>query len=282
MASEISHVVYATDAKMWPHLFVSLYSLLVNNPQRRWAATIISNAPHETFIARVPWLKARTSLAGVTVAPAGEIGAALDAAPVPAHLTSATYYRLSLANALPRSAARALYLDCDTIVARSIEPLLATGLRGMVLAAADNGGGGQRPRRLSLPDGATYFNTGVMLIDVDRWRASDTERRVLQYIADARGSLKWADQDALNVVLAKERLQIPRTYNWQTGGVGGLSAAIIHYAGAHKPWIDPAIPLPSVAYWRYRQRTPYALPAPGVMATAGGEVRRFLRRLVPA
>lgn len=278
MPDKIAHVVYGTDANMWPHLFVSLYSLLVNNPQRRWHVTIICDTPDETFAAHLTWLRRQQqNLEDVALRPLAELGADATGLPVMRHLTAATYYRLWISHAVPADADRALYLDCDTVVRGSVEPLLGVDLGNCILAAADNGMGGADGAKLGLPKAVTYFNAGVLLIDLDRWRASDAEMRVRRFIATHPHKLKWADQDALNAVLYGERLKVAQTFNWQDGRIRGWRAAVRHYAGARKPWNETAIPLPTLAYWRYRQRTPYALPAAGWGATAAGVAGQIIR-----
>ena len=61
------------------------------------------------------------------------------------HLTIATYYRLLMADILPQSIDKILYLDCDIIINDSITELWNTSLDGYAMAAIEELG-------CSLPD----------------------------------------------------------------------------------------------------------------------------------
>ena len=97
---------------------------------------------------------------------------------------------------------RVLYLDADTFVASSLDPLLATDLGGRPLGAVTNVvAEEERPRlvELGLDDGA-FFNSGVLLLDLERQRRDGEVDRLLETADRDRDRLLWPDQDALNLV----------------------------------------------------------------------------------
>ena len=50
-------------------------------------------------------------------------------------------------------------------------------------------------------DVVSYFNSGVLVIDLDRWRGTDVESRIIDYASTLPDSYLLLDQDTLNTVL---------------------------------------------------------------------------------
>jgi lipopolysaccharide biosynthesis glycosyltransferase len=114
--------------------------------------------------------------------------------------------------------------------------------------------------------GAGYFNTGVILINCDRWRQLNFADKWPRYLAesDQRG-FEYADQCVLNFMCSKEVKYISSRYNT-------LAATrrknhqhdplILHFAGGVKPWtysifdprilIDLLFPRDVYTYLRYQ------------------------------
>ncbi len=176
----------------------------------------------------------------------------------PAHLSTATLYRLRLGELLPASVSRVIYLDADTIVCDDLAPLYDTDLGGSGLGAVVDssspwcaGYWGPAWRELGLRPESAYFNAGVLLIDLAAWRATRVGERSLDLLRRSRP--RWADQDALNVLYETLWRELPRRWNVQTADYTGVSPswavaraetelalkepAIIHYHGVDKPWL---------------------------------------------
>lgn len=191
--------------------------------------------------------------------PRGTLG--LDTLPVWGRMNEMTYERLLLDCWLPAGCRRALWLDCDTVVVSDLSRLWNSDLDGGVLAAVQDlvvpyvssrfGIAGYRA--LGLAANAPYFNAGVMLVDVDRWREEGVARRAFDYLARAKGDVFFWDQEALNVAIAGRWTCLDPRWN-QIASVCGrrffrpqhLDPAsyaalvsdpwIVHYAGSLKPW----------------------------------------------
>jgi hypothetical protein len=94
-------------------------------------------------------------------------------------------------------------------------------------------------RRLELPPDDSYFNAGIMLIDVGRWRAADIGRLALQWTAANPDRAELSDQDGLNRVLYGRVVRLDDAWNvlaqwaWQEPADG---VKILHFAGPDKPW----------------------------------------------
>ncbi len=95
--------------------------------------------------------------------------------PLSHHISKASYYRLFVASTLPEEITSMVYLDIDAVVIRSIRELFDLKLTHP-LAAADH----MIPRaafRLWGDLGGDYFQAGVLIADLDQWRANKLEEK---------------------------------------------------------------------------------------------------------
>lgn len=282
MTEQRQSVIYSTDENFWEHIYVAMYSLLVNNGDIPFHIWISSETPNERFFRHAMELREVHGDVEVTWLPID--GSDVADAPVGTYFTTATYYRLLIARLLPETVSRVLYLDGDTIVRGSIRELLALDLNDCVLAATPEYVHRESWRlphavRLGFPAGTPYFNAGVMLINLDLWRSLGVESRALEFIQHNSSNpsmLEYVDQDVLNSVLARRWRCVGPHFNYveytidsqrlddfdpesQPGGaVPAAGPAIVHYAVTPRPW-QGGCPHPyALDYWRYRMQTPYA------------------------
>lgn len=170
--------------------------------------------------------------------------------PTPYTLTADAYLRL-WADVLFPGRTRVLYLDPDTVAVSSIEPLWQTDLQGMTVGAVAIPNS-IRPSQHGMPPGSLFFNSGVLLMDLEAWRTKEYCQKCIEYLREYPERAIDADQDILNLVLFGDWL--PLDYRWNVINPFfrpsfnlGMSeaerlrvcadAAIIHYNGGAKPWI---------------------------------------------
>ncbi|SEC69881.1 glycosyltransferase family 8 protein [Paenibacillus sp. GP183] len=152
------------------------------------------------------------------------------------HISKETYYRILIPNLLSRDIQKALYLDCDMIIKDDITKLWNTAIENNFLAAVKIPGS-SRPRELGLPENSEYFNAGVLLINMKKWREHRIVHRVLRFARNNPSKLKFMDQDALNAILHDKWIKLEPTWNYQVHRYRGLrNPAIIHYTTNQKPW----------------------------------------------
>src|SRR5262249_26051824 len=168
------------------------------------------------------------------------------------HFTVMTYARLLIGDLLPREIDRVLYLDGDILVRGDIGELWTTDLRDRTLGAVVDLPPYPYNRRLGLPDDTSYFNAGVLLIDLRRWRQLRVGERALSFAREHPERLAWADQCALNLVLHDDWRALDRVWNLQSMDVARLvnghmrfdtvdpgqlrAARLVHFNGRSKPW----------------------------------------------
>ncbi|MFL2029669.1 glycosyltransferase family 8 protein [Loigolactobacillus zhaoyuanensis] len=189
-------------------------------------------------------------------------------------IIKAAYYRIYTADLLPQLD-RILYLDCDLICTSDISQLWQTSLNGKVIAAVEDAGYVPRLAEMGIKaQQPFYFNSGMMLIDLKRWRDENITKKVMDFINQHPEKLKYHDQDALNAVLADNWCYLHPKYNMQSRlirreQVHPLPPAeilaeearqdpiFIHYSGRSKPWLEFGVrphPLRN-EYWKYAPKT---------------------------
>jgi lipopolysaccharide biosynthesis glycosyltransferase len=160
------------------------------------------------------------------------------------------YIRLLMPAAVSRRVARLLYLDVDVLCMSSLTELWETNLGGVPLGAvqdlasptiASKEGVPGVPEFIKADD--PYFNSGVLLIDVQEWLRSRITERAFEYISLLRDGLRYPDQDALNVAAHKRWVRLDRKWNYMINYDPDIQrdveyTGVVHFAGRRKPWHD--------------------------------------------
>jgi lipopolysaccharide biosynthesis glycosyltransferase len=161
------------------------------------------------------------------------------------HFTEASYYRLMVGRIFP-DLEKILYLDCDLVVLESLEELWNRDLSNSTIAAVEE---------IMTPPlhGDTfmgiqrYFNSGVLLFNLSRWRKLGYEQKCLGPGKDLLKRTAHHDQSILNHVFRNGDVEyLGARYNYlinfknffprsRDPVTKGLDPVIVHYAGL-KPW----------------------------------------------
>lgn len=130
----------------------------------------------------------------------------------------ATAYNILAPRALFSDRKRAFYMDADTVVTEDLADLWSLNLRHPVAAVVDAhiswmaSPSMWRPwREEGLNPLTHYFNTGVLLIDIEAWNSLMISERSLEFLR--RYVLPCVDQDAVNLVLRGKFEKIPSRFN---------------------------------------------------------------------
>jgi lipopolysaccharide biosynthesis glycosyltransferase len=202
----------------------------------------------------------------------------LPGVPVWGRMSGTTYHKLTLAEWLPAELDRVLWLDCDLLVLADLSRLWRIPQKGCVTLAAQDlrvplvsaRFGVAAWRELGLPAGAKYFNAGVMVIDLARWREREVGRRSLEYVRAHADRIYFWDQEALNAVLAGAWSELEPHWNWHPAldHLPGRRAdararepaapRIVHFSGNLKPWEFAGRGPHWKLYERYVDRTEWA------------------------
>ena len=188
-------------------------------------------------------------------------------ATVTKYFTKEMYYRLLIPQLLPREE-RALYLDPDIIIFRSIEEFYRSDLEGRQMIAVPDYLGDvyypERKKNLGLDRNYKYINSGVILFNIPLMNECFHIDEMFSFMNTCGLVLEFPDQDLINVYFKDSIQYAPREYNFTTEYVGTgdflkylFSPAyrrserervvIAHYMGKCKPW------KPSYYYKYYRR-----------------------------
>lgn len=279
-------VVLAADDNYVPMLTTTIYSMLKNaSTSFHYDVVVIGrDIPAERrsvmsrFLSRFPNMTLRF------VDPNPIVGA-YELKTNNAHIGIETYYRFLIQGLLPFYD-KVLYLDSDLVVEGDISELFSSDLGDDLLAAVHdidflgnlNLDDGARMRYskevLRLDDPYGYFQAGVLLLNTRALRELCTVGEWLEAVSNSK--FIYDDQDVLNS-RCQGRVRY-LDYRWNVmndcrGRVGKLFSiapasvydaylasredpAIVHYAGADKPWncvrCDEA-----ARFWAYARETPF-------------------------
>ena len=273
------NIVFCIDATFWQHLGVTLSSLLRSNPRDRFRIFVVSGQPAPAD----EWAKLEKVVSSARNAALESVTfdqtALYEHLPSHGHLSTAMYLRLFMTEYLPQDLARVLYLDSDLILpGGDISELWNLQLGGTYLGAALEPF--DPPQRLPLGFGPKdfYFNSGVMLINLRRWREDNILSRLLDFAETHRDSLHSPDQDVLNCVLRGQVTDIGVRWNWQALFPRFLpeelrltqaqfeqwrhNPSIVHFTSAYKPWFWRWEPHYKYLYTRALRETPWARSRP--------------------
>ncbi|HOA41502.1 MAG: glycosyltransferase family 8 protein [Halanaerobiales bacterium] len=175
-------------------------------------------------------------------------------APTLLHYTKAMYYRLLAFRFLPEDLDRILYLDPDILVINPLRELYETDLTDYLYAAAyhDLISVKEINRIRLMPyEIEAYYNSGVLLMNLDLQRKSIEEKEIYDFVVKNRKKLIMPDQDILNCLYSKKIKTLDeKLYNYDAryyryykllDGEWDMDAVIkntviIHFCGKKKPW----------------------------------------------
>lgn len=195
--------------------------------------------------------------------------------PFTEQITIETYFRLALPDLLPDELERVLYLDADIIINQPLDEFYFRDFEGKSLCvcrdvtAASAAHISTSPMFAELQEkpGFTYFNAGVLLMNLKKLREKVTLEYFVQQALRLKDHLTYHDQDLLNylfygdVIYADEKrfnlIIRPACNSGFTYEEIKDMAAILHYAGP-KPWRHEEVRYELERFWwEYAKMTPY-------------------------
>ncbi len=191
--------------------------------------------------------------------------ASIDDVPISTWHTRSVLMKLFAPHEMPPGADRMLVIDGDAVVTGDLAGPFSQPFEGHALLAVENYVrptlSASMPRYcadLNLPPDGGYFNAGMFVVDVPRWKAERITERALDYLSTYK--FDFLEQDALNAVLAGGWTPLHPRWNLQLAFLDQLRAdqrpcddvhsfraelfrhpGVVHYVGPRKPW-----------HWRYK------------------------------
>ena len=189
------------------------------------------------------------------------------------HFTPATYFRILAADLFEED--KIIYLDSDLLVTGSLMEVWNTELENYPIAAVHDPFVNDLERLELMPEQG-YFNSGVMLLNLDRWRAMGLGQKVLDYIKTHPERIQFADQCGFNAILKGDWKKLAPKWNVQTAFTEADSNAhlrqnfsvydlqeamaepkVVHFTGVLKPWnLGSKHPFKAL-FWKYLNESPF-------------------------
>lgn len=196
-------------------------------------------------------------------------------APASERWPESIYYRLLAHELLPKTLDKILYLDADILCVNNLLPLYNQDIDSYLYAAASH-------TRLEVTDTInrlrlgnqeldSYFNSGVLLMNLVNIRQTVQSESIYSFIQDNANKLLLPDQDILNGLYGDQILSLPdeiynfdsrlpflyemmsqKEYNfdWVLN-----NTIILHFCGKEKPWTTQAKGRFSILYKHYLSLT---------------------------
>lgn len=195
-------------------------------------------------------------------------------APAVRYYSKTMYYRLLAAELLPKTVHRVLYIDPDTLILNSIKPIYETKMDNYLFAAASHNeekGISEYVNKIRLNnyEANGYFNSGVLLMNLDLMRVEMKVSDIYAYIEKNKQGLILPDQDVLNGLYGHRILLVEDSiWNYDTRkfdyylffsqGVKDLDwvmdhTVILHFCGKQKPWNKDYVGYFAAMYKHYQR-----------------------------
>jgi lipopolysaccharide biosynthesis glycosyltransferase len=141
-----------------------------------------------------------------------------------------------------------IYLDCDLLVFRDLSELFDHQLSpGKILAAARDSetlslseDSETVAAAMKLPAQGAYFNSGVMLMNLDELRKQNFVQCSVDFLQTWSGRYRFHDQSAINFLLHDQIDELPGYWNrasWQFDEQDNNNlACVLHYSSS-APWL---------------------------------------------
>ncbi|HJA44223.1 MAG TPA: glycosyltransferase family 8 protein [Candidatus Dorea stercoravium] len=263
------NILITLDENYFPRLRVLLTSLKMNDPGEHFDIYLLYSGLSERMLRAVErWCRA----AGYEFHPIRMDGDLFENAPVSSRYPTEMYYRLLASRLLPQELNRIIYLDPDILVINPLRPLWETNMSGWLFGAAAHTGKTELANdvnRLRLGVEHDYYNSGVLLMDLELGREEIIPEEIFRYVEEHRMELLLPDQDLLNAMFGERIFPLDdavwnydaRNYNnyvMRSSGKYNVkwvmeNTAILHFCGKAKPWKPGYIYRFGVLYQHYEQ-----------------------------
>nr|WP_259087438.1 glycosyltransferase family 8 protein [Salinibacter ruber] len=236
---------------------------------------------------------------------------ALGNLPTREGVSTGAYLRLLIPEHVPADTDRVIYLDSDLLVKADLTRLWDKSMDGRMLMAVQaynipyvsSERGIRKYEELGLAPDTPYFNSGVLMLDVDRWQQENVSERVCRYMRTYREHVNMCDQEGLNAVLAGNWkpldprwnvMALPKYFENLTSSAhkesvcsthdnGLIKPFIWHFAGPHsKPWMVECRHPAQFEWMRCLRESGWYRPVEGAQRLGHWYVRYAWRRIAGA
>ncbi len=258
--NDIIKVVLAADDNYAQHLGVTMVSILENHlSTQKIEFHILDNDISSVNIQKIKLIgqKYKVDLFFYFVSASD-----LDNYPKPNYLPRSAYLRILIPELLPVDINKVLYLDTDVVVLGDILELYNQALEGFSLGAVRDIMADEILRIHFDKKVRNYFNSGVLLINLQNWRRLMLTEKVKEFILLRGKEIIRADQDILNSLFINDWLPLNKRFNsdLKRGNPNKKiedNTIVLHYSDKVKPWQYVFYGKSQKYYLKYLKMTPW-------------------------
>ncbi|MGX2950933.1 glycosyltransferase family 8 protein, partial [Ursidibacter sp. B-7004-1] len=179
------NILFSCDEKYAKYLCVSLYTIMRYNKNRNIYFYIFDLGISEESKSILSSISGKNNINFISI----DISD-FDSLPTTInYISKATYARLKMANYLPNHIDKIIYLDVDILVQGSLSELWNIELNECYIGACIDSfiefSQSDYKRKIGLENSEYYFNAGVLLVNLVKWRKNDVfslcEEWLLEY-----------------------------------------------------------------------------------------------------
>ena len=250
------HVFIACDMNVLDPAMTTIYSLTVHTNPAEYTVTLVVTGT-EAEVDRARHLVAEQfGSSPLTVNVLQALPTFAECRPTVLRITTPTFTRMEMDRYLPMDVHRVLYVDTDVIFTGDPCELFELPLNGLFAAVVHD--------RWTCREVPT-FNAGVMMVNMDTWRAEHVTDRVLALNLTRQ---RITDQGIMNMIFSGRCLEVNGVFNFVPGPAwkitleefvrwymhGRRDVRIMHFAGPDKPWLPESKVNCVYVYRMYQQR----------------------------
>lgn len=272
------HIFFNSSTPYLKYLSVLLHSIVMHTDSSHSAPYVFHilldsrgfDLESQAELAKLPALQSLLNSIHPCTISTHDCATLLDTITAPINATRVIYSRLFLARFVPTSVQKALYLDIDMLALSDVREVFSSNMQDSIIAVTRDVVSSQPPLSARDTTGAPYhfspkhiyFNSGMMLINLPKWRQELIEQRCVDFL-NTYHALCF-DQDALNAIVGKSAYYLDICWNLQTQfynqyrfydtykpfhanpmAQSFATRKIIHYVCEPKPWSSPYLALDS-------------------------------------
>lgn len=214
------NILYCCDDNYAPYTGVSMTSVLESNKDAEEIVFyVVSDRVSEDNLLRMQrQVDAYGALGRLVMIDGREwVGRLVDMTMMTYRGGHAANLRLFFTEYIEEGVGRVLYLDSDTLVCQSLLPLFEVEMGSDPVGVVLDSLSAYYKPVVGFSEGDYYFNSGMILFDVQNWRESACKERLLELLRDyPKPHFMNPDQDVLNILLKDRKRVLSPKYNFQT------------------------------------------------------------------
>ncbi|MNI12993.1 General stress protein A [compost metagenome] len=148
------------------------------------------------------------------------------------------YARLFLSHVLGENVDKVIYLDCDSIINHSLYELWNIDVNEYYAAGVSDTVSDHTKLKVNLDVNSLYINSGMLLINLKKWRDENIEQKFIEFINSYNGKVFHHDQGTINGVLNKKLLILHPKYNCMTTFFTMKREEMMQYYGLKKYYTE--------------------------------------------